>query len=411
MGRIARPPSSVCILGGGWAGLSVAFHLQELASRMQHAMRMHVVDKEAVGEGGASAVAGGLVHPFTPRAKKIWMGDAGMEATRRLIRVASEGRREEDFRAAAQNFPSEIELLRLEDDPSLAGRTSLEAFSPAALAQGSVSQQEFRRAYSSASGSSGWSGLSVNGRNYSRALWEHCKRASGGGSIEWVRRDVGGLADVGDLQAESVVVCLGYGSVMLRELQGLPIKCVAGQSLEFVRRGDEPSDLKVSLLAGKYISPLRDGDRLRLYCGATQEHGTVQELVRRGADVEKAKQELIPELTALYPELGTDCWAPTKVSLSLLPCRTAATDSPWQSRYGIRALTSRENEGRLPLCGLLRSGPGGSMLSNSDVWVLTGFGSRGLIHHALLGEMMAKAVMHRDPSHLPPELQKSSLFT
>lgn len=69
------------------------------------------------------------------------------------------------------------------------------------------------------------------------------------------------------------------------------------------------------------------------------------------------------------------------------------------------------------------------MLSSSDVWVLTGFGSRylcsfsamlrfqtvdslavlrGLIHHALLGEMMAKAVMHRDPSHLPPELLKSS---
>ena len=72
------------------------------------------------------------------------------------------------------------------------------------------------------------------------------------------------------MQAEALVVCLGYGSVMLRELEGLPIKCVAGQvlvpsllllidpccflrqSLEFVRRGDEPpSDLKVSLLAGK----------------------------------------------------------------------------------------------------------------------------------------------------------------
>ena len=41
----------------------------------------------------------------------------------------------------------------------------------------------------------------------------------------------------------------------------------------------------VGLISHRYISPLRDGDGLRLYCGATQEHGTVQELVRRGADV------------------------------------------------------------------------------------------------------------------------------
>eukprot|EP00960_Hanusia_phi_P047932 758671-Hanusia_phi.AAC.6 len=92
MRRIGRPPRSVSILGGGWAGLSMAFHLKELANHLQHTMRISVVDKDMAGQGGASAVAAGLLHPFTPRAKKIWMGDAGMQATRRLVEAAGSSR-------------------------------------------------------------------------------------------------------------------------------------------------------------------------------------------------------------------------------------------------------------------------------------------------------------------------------
>mmetsp|Transcript_22562 Transcript_22562/g.50807 ORF Transcript_22562/g.50807 Transcript_22562/m.50807 type:complete len:277 (-) Transcript_22562:82-912(-) len=263
-------------------------------------------------------------------------------------------------------FPMEIEPLRLEDEPCLAG------VSPRIRAGIRIK-----------------SGLTINGQAYSRALWEHCQQTAGCCSVEWIRRKVESLADASDMGADAVVVCLGYGSSLIPELRSLAIKCVAGQSIDFVRRSDGPvNDLSCSLLAGKYIAPLRDGGRLRLHCGATQEHGNIEDLVRREADMERAKQELMPELTALYPELSTDSWVPTN------------------PRYGIRALANRENEGRLPLCGLLTP----STSSNSDVWVFTGLGSRGLIHHALLGELMAKAVIYQDPGHLPDELQRSALF-
>jgi glycine/D-amino acid oxidase-like deaminating enzyme len=37
------------------------------------------------------------------------------------------------------------------------------------------------------------------------------------------------------------------------------------------------------------------------------------------------------------------------------------------------------------------------------VWALTALGGRGLVHHALLGKLLARAVREGDPALLPPE--------
>ena len=47
----------VAIVGGGMAGLSVAYHLINQAE--PHTLDITIIDKASVGEGGASAVAGG----------------------------------------------------------------------------------------------------------------------------------------------------------------------------------------------------------------------------------------------------------------------------------------------------------------------------------------------------------------
>jgi len=44
-----------------------------------------------------------------------------------------------------------------------------------------------------------------------------------------------------------------------------------------------------------------------------------------------------------------------------------------------------------------------STAANSRVWVLTGLGSRGLIHHAYLADCLARALLDDDDSNLPPE--------
>ena len=63
------PPTRIAVLGGGLAGLGTAAHLLLEAESTLRAL--HVFDQAPPGEGGASAVAAGLLHPFTPRSKEM----------------------------------------------------------------------------------------------------------------------------------------------------------------------------------------------------------------------------------------------------------------------------------------------------------------------------------------------------
>lgn len=61
--------NNVAVVGGGLAGLSVSFQLLEKSRGTK--MQLTIIDKNLPGEGGASSVAGGLLHPFSPRGKLI----------------------------------------------------------------------------------------------------------------------------------------------------------------------------------------------------------------------------------------------------------------------------------------------------------------------------------------------------
>ena len=78
---------SVKIIGGGLAGMATAYHLAKSGSCRQ----ITVTDIcGQPGEGGASAVAAGLMHPFTPSGKIIYEGVAGLEESLRLVAFAQE---------------------------------------------------------------------------------------------------------------------------------------------------------------------------------------------------------------------------------------------------------------------------------------------------------------------------------
>jgi NADPH-dependent 2,4-dienoyl-CoA reductase/sulfur reductase-like enzyme len=54
----SKQPNNVAIIGGGLAGLSVAYHLLDLRQQ-GNPLHITIYDKSNVGQGGASAVAGG----------------------------------------------------------------------------------------------------------------------------------------------------------------------------------------------------------------------------------------------------------------------------------------------------------------------------------------------------------------
>ena len=62
-------PTRIAVMGGGLAGLGTAAHL--LLEAEVPLQSLHVFDAMPPGKGGASAVAAGLLHPFTPRAKEM----------------------------------------------------------------------------------------------------------------------------------------------------------------------------------------------------------------------------------------------------------------------------------------------------------------------------------------------------
>ena len=82
----------VTILGGGLAGLSTAWHLVTAAASggggggiSSSLASLTIVDPRPPGKAEASSVAGGLLHPLTPKNKLIWAGLEGFEATSRLL--------------------------------------------------------------------------------------------------------------------------------------------------------------------------------------------------------------------------------------------------------------------------------------------------------------------------------------
>jgi glycine/D-amino acid oxidase-like deaminating enzyme len=67
-------------------------------------------------------------------------------------------------------------------------------------------------------------------------------------------------------------------------------------------------------------------------------------------------------------------------------------------RSGVRALPQRSAQGSLPLAGKLEAG--------GKWWIVAGLGARGLVYHAWLGRLLARAVLGDDESALPRELRR-----
>ena len=166
---------------------------------------MVIMDEKDPGEGGASAAAAGLLHPFTPRAKLTWLGREGFASSSRLIDVAqrhsphpllitpTRGRgmnaevggvvmlaknesQNELFRVAACEYPQDLELFTMPESHT-------HAAARARRGQGEESAEEKgagkRKNDSASEGARSLSrealriraGIAVHGSSYSKALW------------------------------------------------------------------------------------------------------------------------------------------------------------------------------------------------------------------------------------------------
>lgn len=374
------PPRNIAIVGGGLAGLSTAYHL---LLKTGDDTKITIIDRANPGEGGASSVAGGLLHPFSPKGKLVHMGMEGLETTNILVSEAAKHRKEcivrdkiyrialleknvKDLKLTSELYPNLAVWLtceQLQEDLSLtaSGKSSLDD-----LALGGILI------------SNGCKVIHVP--SYLQGLWAACLEMSNG-RVKWSMEAISSSSvDETDgrvwnerLSAfDAVVFSAGSGlfhdSILQNDATNFPAEIVRGQSAELTTSPSAEGSCIIAneaILCGKYTAPLLEDGRLVI--GATHEY-KAEALDKEG--VVKELKERAPHLSSIWDDDGTVVDRITS---------------------GYRVQSKRGQYGRMPIIG---------QCENTDVhengWIFTGLSSRGLIYHGIYGEMLSTAVLTGD---------------
>lgn len=394
--------NNIAIVGGGLAGLSTAYHL---LSKMDSSSTITIIDKAPPGEGGASAVAGGLLHPFSPKGKLIHLGNQGLQSTNNLLRAASRHRpdcivRHQLYRLALSTTNVEQLQQTAELYPDLA--TWLTA-SQIINECGPITSDDCLGGLRLSNGCK-----VIHVPTYLQGLWDACAEMSDG-RASWSIEDLD-LSPPGNdhdsshahdemtmmkrwrerlAKYDAVVFSAGSGlfhdSILGMHATDLPTDLVRGQSIEMSIPRSPPTDDESSststqfpneaVLCGKYIAPLLDDGRLVI--GATHEYKADP------LDV----PDVIEELKSRSYRLSPFVW--DQGVIDRITC-------------GYRVQSQRGAYGRMPIIGQIgrKKEHMDSDVVHHNAWIFTGLSARGLIHHGVYGELLSDAIMDGDDAVL-----------
>ena len=394
---LAVVPERIAVIGGGLAGLSTVVHILDGAAGRVRAI--DVYDTHRPGCGGASAVAAGLLHPYTRRGTEIWSGREGFAATAELLSrcEALTGSRVSSgsglLRLAFE--PEQAELLR-------AAAGGSESASP--HQQQWLSREEAARSAGAEVGAHALGAayapeaLSVDTPAYVRALWALCEAQAAEQAVEmcWRLERAESLAALQGAAAaekapyDAIVVASGARAAELSELRELSelVRLCRGQNVLF----ENPDALRTPLICGKYVVPVGT-DNAHLLAGATFEYDP-PETAHRPACEQAAAKALRGALAKIHPALEG--------------ARVLGAQA------GVRALPPRSHFGYVPITGRLRTTVSSArrpvdeaaVAPTGGTWIFGGLGSRGLIHHALIGSAVASALLAGDESRLPEHTRR-----
>jgi glycine/D-amino acid oxidase-like deaminating enzyme len=319
----------IAIIGAGFSGLALAFHLLKLSKS-----RVVLFDAGGIGSG-ASGVASGLLHPYPgEEARLSWRGMEGIAATKTLLRVAEQHTSEPVCKEnGIIRYPISVKqkeaLMKHGEDVEQIGGNAL-------LIR---------------------SGITVHARNYLEGLWAACSQLG----AELVQEHIGSLEQLAGY--DQIALTAGQGIFSFPECAPLKLKAVKGQLLKCAL----PTPLERSMIGKGYIALSPSPEHC--YVGATYE----RVFTDNAPCMERAKQELFPKIESFFP-----------AAKELVPLECLA---------GIRVTNGRGHY--TPLVGSLGKGR----------FVMTAMGSRGLLYHAFLGELLAKAMVSENLDWIPKEVR------
>jgi len=369
-GSSANLVESVGIVGGGLAGLSTAYHL--LQQSRDQPVHVTILDQcSGPGQGGASSVAAGLLHPFSPRGKLIHLGLDGLRETNTLLneairyepkcvlrnhiyRVALTQKHVTQLEKAANEYPDYATWMDKDEMRHACGSSTL--FGGLRLTNGCKA---------------------IHVPSYLDGLWRACQDISGG-TIKWCTRQLSaedGLTKNSLREFDAVIFSAGSGlfesSLLSRD--SLPIDLVRGQAIQLnlkQNNGEDGRDIPraEAVLCGKYMTPLLEPNKILV--GATQEF-----------KAEKLSESLvIKELRQKTYELLPIAWELGQVGK--LTC-------------GTRVQSRRGKNGRMPIVGKLKCCD-----FHPNAWLFTGLSSRGLIYHGIYGKLLSTSILQGNEDNL-----------
>lgn len=395
--------SSVGIVGGGFAGLGVAFQMCQVAKEV------HIYDHYPAGAAKASSAAGGLFHPFAPRGNFIWKGREGFQAASEVLdklRTAQLYKENDGFVRYGKHYPILRPLYADDDNKSWLKTCKLHPELAKELPRSHyMSAIGMTERHEPANNIVGCIALTesatVHAPRYLQSLWKYVELHSA--KAQW-HTSVCSPEDIHEKMAhhDVVIVAGGFASTAFFSIEP-KVKFVRGRNLHYRPKQPHPEvassmSAPSPVLSGEYIvpryEPLQEtAASFELIAGATHEHipapdkaSVLNNLVQPLDDdinesIAAARPLLEDRLVKLYPHLHGAYQA-------------------YRVSSGIRLVTERTNLGRLPIVGKL----------SDRVWVLTGLGSRGLVYHALMAQYLTQAIISNDESLIPQPLQPQAHY-
>ncbi|XP_052157874.1 uncharacterized protein LOC127775636 [Oryza glaberrima] len=389
-------PLRYAVLGAGFAGLSVAWHLLKHSPKGSR-VRVDIYDESGIG-GGASGVSGGLLHPYSPKVKLLWKGAEFWKECMDLLRCAeqangaagADGASQDEtliwrrgiIRPPTSEKTADILLENAQSSLQSCSLQVLDSDEAQCLIPGLCVPLNFAVYMPLA--------LNINPKKYLQALFFACQNMSDEASLSSSEQKECKLYNehVNDLQQlagdyDSVIICLGARASSLPELTNkLPLRTCRGVIAEFQLPSDTIETYgsqSPSILSDAWLS--FQGPRT-VSIGSTWQWKS-ENYSSSVSDDEalNAMEELLPKASAVYP--GITKWKFV------------------QARAGIRAMPPLTANGSLPLLGCLNDVIG--KRSNCSFWLVGGLGARGLLFHGLAGKLTAKAVISCDENLIPPE--------
>lgn len=288
-----------------------------------------IFDPKSVG-GGASGIAAGLMHPYVgEQGRRSLHAQEGMQASLALI----------------EKIEKELErplILQRGIIRYVQNDEQRQMFLSHCQTYGDVTQRDENSFWIN-------SGITVDCPLYLEGLWQ--KVAEKGAIL--LHEAVSDLTALNDF--DHIIIAAGAGVKGFPELNALQMSLVKGQVLLCQAPEDLPL-LPKSAISKGYIAFSSQQDPRACLVGSTYE----REALSEDPDAKVAKELLFDKIAAFFPKVH---------QLEIISCKAA-----------LRVVRKGHY---FPFVGKVKD----------NIWVITALGSRGLLYHAYLGQLLAQGVL------------------